>query len=461
MDCSNLAALVLAAGKGTRMHSDRPKVLRPLLGEPMLGHVYAALAPFFDDRLLTVVGFGAEDVAAAYPERASGFVTQAEQRGTGHAVQVAWPRVAGSGAEYVLVANGDTPLLAWAPLEGFLEAAVQDFQADVAFMTIRPADPAGFGRVVRDGLARPTAIVEAKDFDPARHGQPTGEVNAGIYCLKISTVGPLLERLTDHNAAGEVYLTDLVALADAAKLSVLGYGCGQDPNLLGINTPAELSRAEFTLRKRLTAQWMEAGAVLHQPESVVVGPFVTLAPGCEVSGPCELTGRTRIGAGARVAAFTSLRDAEVGPGAHIREFCHLESARVGEGCIVGPYARLRPGAALEAGARVGNFCELKKAHIGPGSKVNHLSYIGDAEVGPGVNIGAGTITCNYDGKNKYRTTIGQGAFIGSNTALVAPVSVGANALVGAGSVITKDVPEGELAVARGRQVNLKRRNGAS
>lgn len=458
---SSLVALVLAAGKGTRMYSELPKVLRRLLGEPMLGHVYVALAPMFGDRVLTVVGFGAEDVAAAYPERADGFVTQSEQRGTGHAVQTAWPRILETGAEYVLVVNGDTPLLGSAPLEPFLDTARNDFHADMAFMTIRPADPASFGRVVRDARNQPTAIVEAKDFDPAVYGAPTGEVNAGVYCFRVATMGPLLARLTDHNAAHELYLTDLVALASQTGLSVLGYGCGQDPNLLGVNTPAELSRAEFTLRRRLTSRWMEAGVVLHQPESVVIGPFVDLTPGCEISGPCELTGHTSVGSGAVVAAFTSLHDVTVGPGALVREFCHLESSVVGAGCQVGPYARLRPGAELESGAKVGNFCELKKAHIGRGSKVNHLTYIGDAEVGPGVNVGAGTITCNYDGKNKYRTIIGEGAFIGSNTALVAPVVVGQDAFVGAGSVITKDVPDGELAVARGRQVNLKRRGHAS
>ena len=453
-------ALVLAAGKGTRLHSTSPKVLRTLVGEPMLHYVYDALEPFFGSEIHTVVGFGADEVRRVFPERAERFVDQPEQLGTGHAAQLGYARLAESGCDEVFIINGDTPLAAWSPIEGFLEA-VRGLQADLGFMTLYPRDPGPYGRVVRDPASRVLAIVEAKDFDPDKHGQPTGEVNAGIYWFKADRIGPLLAELTDDNAGGEFYLTDLVEMAVQKGLVVIGYGCGADPHLLGVNTAQELASAEFTLRKRLTAGWMDKGVVLHNPESVVIGPKVVLEPGAELFGPCELYGVTSVAAGARVRSHTVLYDSVIKADALVREFSHLEEAEVGPECIVGPYARLRPGAVLKKKARVGNFCEVKKSVVGEGSKVNHLTYVGDSEIGRGVNIGAGTITCNYDGKNKYATVIEDEVFIGSNTALVAPVTVGKGALVGAGSVITKNVGPGELAVARARQSNLKRKKTTS
>ena len=454
MRTDDICALILAAGKGTRMHSEDPKVLKTILGEPMLAYVYDALE-FLGENVLTVVGHGAEAVQERF-SGCGGFVLQREQLGTGHALQVAWDAVMGTGASHCLVVNGDTPLIPRASLERFAEAADKD--AAVAFLTITPDDPAAFGRVVRadDGSVR--AIVEAKDYDPEAHGPPTGEVNAGIYLLDLDAVAPLVGELGCDNASGEFYITDLVALAVERGLCVEAVACGTDTNLMGINSPAELVRAEETLRRRLVDRWLDAGVVVRRPDMVSIGPGVRLAPGVELEGPCELLGQTSAEAGARIAPHVRIRDSHLAEDSEVRAFCHLEGAEVGPGCVVGPYARLRPGAVLEEGAKVGNFVEMKQATLGPGAKASHLTYLGDAHVGADSNIGAGTITCNYDGKHKHHTEIGEGAFIGSNTAIVAPVTVGAGALVAAGSVVTKDVPEDHLAVARSRQKNLPRRD---
>jgi bifunctional UDP-N-acetylglucosamine pyrophosphorylase/glucosamine-1-phosphate N-acetyltransferase len=448
-----LTAVVLAAGKGTRMHSSRPKVLQTLLGEPMLHYVYKGLAPSGMD-VLTVVGHGADMVEAAFPERKGTFVEQAEQLGTGHALQVAWKAVEETGATHCLVINGDTPLITPQELEKLAAVAGT---CDVAFMTITPRDPASFGRVVRDEDRRITAIVEAKDYDMNVHGPVTGEVNAGIYLLRVDTVGVLLDQLENRNASGEYYITDLVELAVSGGLVVTGVQCGDDPSLMGINSPRELITAENTLRRQIVENLIDLGVLIHNPDTVIIGPDVTVEPGAEIFGHCEIYGKSSVAAGARLGSYNHITDADFAPGCEVRQFNHIEGAEVGEGVQVGPYSRLRPGAVLKKDARVGNFVEIKKSVVGEGSKASHLTYLGDTEVGAGANIGAGTITCNYDGKNKFKTVIGDGAFIGSNTALVAPVTVGRDGLVGAGSTITKDVPEEGAAIARGKQVNLKRR----
>lgn len=455
---TGISALVLAAGKGTRMHSAKPKVLHELLGQPMLGYVYEALRPIFGERVYTVVGHGREQVEQAYPDMTGGFVYQKEQLGTGHALQTAWDKLEQSGCQAVLVVNGDTPLLGNAPLDGFLEAVTTDVTAHISFMTITLRDPGAFGRVIRTKAGQVRAIVEAKDYDVAVHGPLTGEVNAGIYLLRLDALQSLLPKLSNSNKSGEYYITDLVDLAASENLQVMGYNCGADPSLMGVNSPKELAAAEFNLRRTLTGGWLDAGVMIHAPELVAIGPKVTLEPGAEIFGPCELYGRTSVAAGAVISSNSWVMDSVVGENAFVRQFCHLEQAEVGPECVVGPYARLRPGARLLQGARVGNFCEVKKSVVGEGSKVNHLTYIGDSEIGSGVNVGAGTITCNYDGANKFKTVIEDGAFIGSNTALVAPVTVGEGSLVAAGSVITKNVGKGELGVARGRQKNVPRRS---
>ncbi|MDO5483938.1 MAG: DapH/DapD/GlmU-related protein, partial [Desulfovibrionaceae bacterium] len=297
----------------------------------------------------------------------------------------------------------------------------------------------------------------AKDYDAALYGPATGEVNAGIYWLSLAVAGDLLPCLSNENKSGEYYITDLIGLAVARGLAVRGVVCGRDESLMGVNSPAELTRMEESLRARVLDGLLASGVMLHAPALIRVSPLAVVDPGAELTGPCEVYGQSHIARGAVVASHCVIRDCRIGAGAQIRSFCHLEGAEVGQNALVGPFARLRPGAELEEDSHVGNFVELKKARLGRGAKANHLSYLGDASIGAGANIGAGTITCNYDGKHKYQTHIGEAAFIGSNTALVAPVRVGDGALVGAGSVITRDVPAGEMGIARGRQKNLPRR----
>ncbi|MDR0238600.1 MAG: bifunctional UDP-N-acetylglucosamine diphosphorylase/glucosamine-1-phosphate N-acetyltransferase GlmU [Deltaproteobacteria bacterium] len=448
-----IGALILAAGKGTRMHSDTPKVLQRLLNDPMLRYVVDALRPLFGDEVWAVVGYQAERVRKAFADGTVRFVEQREQLGTGHALTEALPALEAAGCERILVLNGDSPLVSSALLESFL---LQAEGADLAFASLRLAEPAAYGRVVRkDG--RVQSIVEAKDFDPAVHGSVTGEVNAGVYCLRLDLAKKLTPALSRANRSGEYYITDLVGLALTEGYEARGLDCGNDPSLFGINSPLELVQAEAFLREKILRGLLESGVIIHAPETVRVGPRVRIESGAELTGPCEIYGASRVAQGACIESHCVLLDSNVDADTVVRSFCHLEGARVGKNCTVGPFARLRPGAVMEESAHMGNFVELKQACLRKGAKANHLAYIGDADVGERANIGAGTITCNYDGERKHTTRIGAGAFIGSNTALVAPVNVGCGALVGAGSVITQDVPDGEMAIARGRQRNMPRR----
>jgi len=454
MSDTSITALVLAAGKGTRMHSPKPKVLQSILNEPMLYYVYAALKPLLKKNILTVIGHGADEVEAAFPDMKGSFVEQKEQLGTGHALQVSWDAVKKTGATHCLVINGDTPLVTVEALDRLVSKVGC---CDLAFMTITPKDPAAFGRVVRNTERQITAIVEAKDYDLNVHGPVTGEVNAGVYLLKVESMESLLGDLKNENKNGEYYITDLVELAVQNGMTVDGVQCGDDLSLMGINSPRELITAENALQHQIVEALIDEGVLIHNPGTVIIGPKVSVEPGVEIFGHCEIYGESTVKAGARMGSYNYITDSTFEAGCDVRQFCHIEGAEVGPDAWVGPYARLRPGAVLKKGARVGNFVEMKKAVLGEGAKASHLTYLGDTEVGAGANIGAGTITCNYDGKNKFTTVIGEGAFIGSNTALVAPVTVGKDALVGAGSTITKDVPDEGGAVARGKQVNINRR----
>jgi bifunctional UDP-N-acetylglucosamine pyrophosphorylase/glucosamine-1-phosphate N-acetyltransferase len=323
-------------------------------------------------------------------------------------------------------------------------------------MSITPDDPASFGRVIRGQDGQVVAIVEAKDYDEAVHGPVSGEVNAGLYCLKISSVDGLLSKLSNKNNSGEYYITDLVDLAVECGMNVTAVNVGKSIDMMGINSPFELAQAETALKLRTAEQLLKSGVTLHNWDSVVVGPGVVVEPGVEITGPCEIYGQSVVKRGAVIQSHVRIVDSVVESGALIKAYSHLEEAHVGSDCMVGPYGRLRPGAVLEEGSKIGNFVEVKKAVLGKGAKASHLTYLGDSEIGAGTNIGAGTITCNYDGVNKHKTVIGEGAFIGSNTALVAPVTIGAGALIGAGSTITKNVKDGDLGVARGKQVNISR-----
>jgi len=418
------AAIILAAGLGTRMVSRQPKALHAIAGRPMLGHLIDACTGLFD-RMIIVVGPEMERLAAIAAPHA--VVVQQDRLGTGHAALQAAPLLDGfSGDAAVLYA--DNPLIRRETIEHLLAARAE---ADVALLAMRPADPGRYGRVVLDGANRVARIVEYADATPEERAEPL--CNAGVICADAAHLLRWLRAVGNDNAKGEYYLTDVVGLA-------VGEGCAavaveaDEAELRGINTRAELAEAEAAMQQRLRAAAMAAGATLQAPETVFFAADTRLAPDVVV-GPHVVFGP----------------GVSVDEGSEIRAFSHLEGARVGRDCIIGPYARLRPGTVVEARAHVGNFVELKATVLGEGAKANHLAYLGDASVGAGANIGAGTITCNYDGVAKHRTEIGEGAFIGSNSALVAPVSIGARALVAAGSTITENVAPDSLAIARSRQ----------
>lgn len=444
-------ALILAAGKGTRMCSERPKVLHTLLGQPMLGYILDAVKSVFPTPPLVVAGHKAELVEAAFPDVE--YIRQKEQVGTGHALQIALSQLEALAVSHVFVINGDAPLITSGLIRDFLHKAED---ADIAFATAIMPDPGSYGRVVRNhGVLQ--AIIEAKDFDINAHGPASGEINAGLYYIALRSAAGLIRRLAPAHEGGEIYITDLISLGLEAGLAVRGIPMPSPDRLLGVNSPMELAQAEDHLAHAAVTRLLSEGVSIHAPAMARINPNVKIQPGAEIFGPCEIHGATTIAANAVVEAFCTINNSDIGAGARIKSFSHLEGAVVEAAAICGPYARLRPGAVVKKNAHVGNFVELKKTTLGEGSKANHLAYLGDAEIGPGVNIGAGAITCNYDGSNKYRTIIQSGAFIGSNAALVAPVDIGAGAMVGAGSVITHDVPENALAIGRQRQKNLARR----
>lgn len=451
--------LVLAAGKGTRMHSDRPKVLQEVLGKPILGYALNALQAVPREVLWVVIGHGAEDVIKAFSDMQAQFVRQEQQLGTGHAVSLSWPQVQESGIDFLCVVNGDTPHVPLTDVAKLAEICTKE-NAALGFLTIHLENPKGYGRVVRDAAGRVAGIVEEKDFDPATHGGEIHEVNSGVYVFDVARCSPFIDRLTCDNAQQEFYLTQMVALCAQAGLPVVAQLNKEEGRLLGINSPQDLVDYEEWLREKIVRELIESGVIIRNASAVIIGPDAHVEPGAEIVGPCEVYGRSVITRGTRVESHCYLRNATLSS-CQVKSFSHIESAEVRSGASVGPFARLRPGTVVGSGARIGNFVEVKNAVLHPGAKAGHLSYLGDSEIGPDANIGAGTITCNYDGRNKHRTQIGARAFIGSNTALVAPVSVGAEALVGAGSVVTKDVPDKMLCVARGRQVNMDRKTGKS
>ena len=427
----SLSLIVLAAGRGTRMASDLPKVLHEVAGLPLVGHAMAAAAPLRPDRCVVVTGHGADSVArcvqALNPDVR--IAHQAEQNGTAHAVARAREALAGFSGD-AIVLYGDTPFIRPETLQA-MQARRRD-GADVVVLGFEAADPGRYGRlIVEDGrLAR---IVEAKDATEAELAVRL--CNSGVICADWETMSALIERVGNDNASGEYYLTDIIGLATADGLHCAVAQCDESETM-GINSRVELARAEATYQDAVRARAMAEGATLTAPDTVflshdtrlgrdvVVEPHVVFGPGVTVAD-----------------------------GARLRAFSHLEGCEVGAGAVVGPYARLRPGTRAGAHARIGNFVETKNAELGEGAKINHLSYVGDASIGAGANIGAGTITCNYDGVFKHRTEVGAGAFVGTNTALVAPVAVGAGAMTAAGSVITSDVPDGALGIARAGQVN--------
>ncbi len=425
---SKCAVIILAAGNGTRMRSSLPKVLHKIGNAPLIAHVLRTAAALSPERVTLVVAPGMDMVRACASETypACQFAVQDQQLGTGHAVRMAKEALAGFSGT-ILIMCGDTPLLR----PETLVALCATKNAAVTVLGMRMADPTGYGRLVIEGgnLAR---IVEQRDAAPEEKAITL--CNAGVMAVASEHLFTLLETLGNQNASGEYYLTDLIAAARAQGLNC-AVTEAEASEVLGINTRAQLAAAESALQQRLRSRALEQGATLIDPSTIYFSVDTELGQDVIVH-PCVV-----FGPGVRVEN-----------GAEIRSFSHIEGAHIGKCCVVGPYARLRPGTVLAAGTHIGNFVEIKKSTIGEGAKINHLSYVGDASVGAHTNIGAGVITCNYDGVNKHTTTIGERAFIGSNAALVAPVTIGAHAVVGAGSVITENVPESALALGRGRQV---------
>jgi bifunctional UDP-N-acetylglucosamine pyrophosphorylase/glucosamine-1-phosphate N-acetyltransferase len=442
-----VSVVVLAAGQGKRMHSALPKVLQPLAGRPLLDHVLRAARSLQPAAIHVVYGHGGEQVRAAFADQPDLiWALQAEQLGTGHALLQAMPAI--PDGHRVLVLCGDVPLIR----PQLLERLAVDGDDGLALLTARLDDATGYGRVLRDTNGRVTRIVEHKDAT-ADERQVT-EINTGLMACDARALRRYLGGLKNDNAQGEYYLTDVIGLAVAEGVAVDGIVADSATEVLGINDRAQLAAAERALQRRQAAELMARGVTLADPERIDVRGEVTVGRDVFIDVGVVLEGKVVLGDRARIEAYAVIRNCTLGADTVVHSHCVLESAAAGDDCEIGPFSRLRPGSVLSGHVKVGNFVEVKNSHIAPHSKVNHLTYVGDATVGTGVNVGAGTITCNYDGANKHRTVIGDNAFIGSGTMLVAPVEVGAGATIGAGSTITKDAPAGELTVGRARQATI-------
>ncbi|RMG55786.1 MAG: UDP-N-acetylglucosamine diphosphorylase/glucosamine-1-phosphate N-acetyltransferase [Gammaproteobacteria bacterium] len=438
--------IILAAGQGTRMKSDLPKVLHRIAGQPMLQHVVDTARDLAPDRIIVVHGHGGDQVRAAVEGKDLVWVEQDRQLGTGHAVEQALPRVA---ADRVLVLYGDVPLIRSQTLERLLLACDE---ADLCVLTAELADPRGYGRIVRKG-DEIECIVEEKDASPEIRS--IREVNTGIMAMHSEGLRRWIAKLDNDNAQGEFYLTDCVALAREEGARVRAIPAKDPVEIQGVNDRKQLAMLEREWQRRVADELMTNGTTLMDPVRLDVRGKLFCGRDCEIDVNCVFEGVVVLGDGVKVGPNCIIRNSTLDAGSLVEAHSIIEDSRVGKACRIGPFARLRPGSLIEDGARIGNFVEVKNSRIGQGSKVNHLSYIGDTEMGREVNIGAGTITCNYDGANKHRTVIGDRAFVGSDTQLVAPVKVGADATIGAGSTITRDAPEGELTLSRSRQTTVK------
>ena len=446
MSQPSLHVIVLAAGEGKRMKSKKAKVLMPLAGRPLLAHVLATARALPPAAIHVVYGFCGDQVLAAFAGQADlQWSLQAEQLGTGHAVGEALKKVP-DGAR-VLVLYGDVPLTRAETLQRLVQA-----EGNLCMLATRVAHPHGYGRVLRDGNGFVRAVIEEKDADDAQRS--INLINTGIVAGDAASLRRWIGQLGRNNAQGEYYLTDIFEKAATEGRAAQCVECDDALEAAGANTPIQLTELEDAYRQRAVHALMAEGVRVVDPRRVEIRGAVKAARDVEIDIDVVLEGEVQLGEDVRIGPFSRLKDVQLAPGTVVHAHCDLEGVVTHGPCLIGPFARLRPGTELAAGVHVGNFVETKKARLGEGSKANHLTYLGDTVVGRHVNVGAGTITCNYDGVNKFVTTIEDGAFIGSNSALVAPVTVGAQATIGAGSVITKDAPAGELTVARGRQATL-------
>ncbi len=442
----NLNIVILAAGQGKRMHSSLPKVLHPIAGKALVRHVIDTARSLSPARLCVVYGHGGDVVRAALPDADLRWALQAPQLGTGHAVQQALPQCTGDGVTLVLY--GDVPLTRVATLRRLLAAAKEG----LAVLTVELADPTGYGRIVRDAAGRLVRIVEQKDATADE--KAIREVNTGIMAIPTARLAGWLAGLSNDNAQGEYYLTDVIAAAVAEGVPVNAAQPDGEWEVLGVNSKVQLAELERVLQRRIAQDLLEAGVRLADPARLDVRGELVCGRDVAIDVNCVFEGRVELADAVDIGPNCVLKNVSVGAGARIAAFSHLESAVVGPDCIVGPYARLRPGAELGPEVHIGNFVEVKNSTIAAQSKANHLAYVGDAKVGERVNIGAGTITCNYDGANKHLTVIEDDAFIGSDSQLVAPVTVGRGATLGAGTTLTKDAPPETLTVSRAKQVSL-------
>ncbi|MGZ4889415.1 MAG: bifunctional UDP-N-acetylglucosamine diphosphorylase/glucosamine-1-phosphate N-acetyltransferase GlmU [Candidatus Angelobacter sp.] len=446
----DFAIVIMAAGKGTRLKSKRAKVLHEIAGQPLIAHVIKAAQHIVPaEHIYVIIGHQAESVRAAVEPLGVKFVLQADQRGTGHAIMCARQQVASY--QNLLVLSGDVPLIRPETI-----ARLRDFhlnkKAAMTILTAAPSDPFGYGRVIRAGSGsdRVKAIVEQKALTKSQ--QKEREINSGIYAFATKPLFANIDRLSTDNAHHELYLTDMAALLVKGKATVVALKASDPAEVLGANTLAELSSLDATMRARKCADLMAAGVSIYRPETCVIDPDVEIGADTILEPFVQIVGRTRIGSDCRIRSFSVISDSQIGDNVLLRPGCIIDQSTIAAGAQLGPYAHVRPGSEIGEGAHVGNFVETKKTRMGRGSKANHLTYLGDSDIGSGVNVGAGTITCNYDGADKHMTVIEDGAFIGSDSTLVAPLRIGKGAYVAAGSTITEDVPADALALGRSRQI---------
>ncbi len=442
-----LNVVIMAAGKGTRMKSALPKVLHRLAGTSLLQHVLQASAALGAARTIVITGHGADAVEAAVAGSGARFVRQMPQRGTGHAVQQAVPALDDANGT-TLILNGDVPLIRADTARALVQACSGE---KLALLTIELADASGYGRIVRDGDAV-QAIVEHKDASAAQRA--IREVYTGIMAAPTASLKRWVMALTNENAQQEFYLTDIVAMAVADGAAVVAAAAGSETEVLGVNSPLQLADLERRFQRQQAEALMEAGVRLADPARIDVRGSLVCGSDVEIDVNCVFEGAVELGDGVRIGANCVVRDARIAAGAVIHPFSHIEGASVGAGSLVGPYARLRAGAVLGDQVHIGNFVEVKNSTLAHGAKANHLAYLGDATVGERVNFGAGSITANYDGANKHRTTIGNDVHVGSNCVLIAPITLGDGATIGGGSTLAKNAPAGQLTVARARQLSL-------
>ena len=450
-----VAVAIMAAGKGTRLKSQLPKVLHEVGGKPLLAHVIAAASSVVPPNdVFAIIGHEAARVRSAVADRGINFVVQEAQRGTGHALMVAQPAL--SAYDHVIVLSGDAPQITPQTIAHLLNFHL-DQQAAMTLLSADLDHPTGYGRVLRKNprsaeveAIEVQAIVEEKSASPAQ--KKIHEINSGFYAFAVPQLFSHIGKLSTANPHGEYYLTDMAEILRQARQRVVVWKTENPIEVLGANTRTELSFIDYQMRMRKCHELMSEGVTVYFPATCVIDNDVEIAPDTVIEPFVQILGKSRIGAACRIGSYSVIRDSEIADGVLIRPGCMIEGSRVATSAVLGPYSHLRPGSDIGEGAHVGNFVETKKIKLGKGSKANHLTYLGDAEIGEGVNIGAGTITCNYDGAVKHKTVIEDGAFIGSDSTLVAPVRVGRGAYVGAASCITRDVPEDALAIGRGQQV---------